>query len=45
MVSMAKSKKKRVLRKKSATVKAIPTGFRTVSSYLTVSDGKNAIEF
>lgn len=42
---MAKSKKKKLVRKRSASVKAIPSGFRTVSSYLTVSDGKNAIEF
>ena len=45
MISMAKSKKKKTARKRSTHVKAIPTGFRTVSSYLTVKDGKNAIEF
>jgi PhnB protein len=45
MVSMAKSKKRKIVRKGTSPVRAIPTGFRTVSSYLTVSDGKNAIEF
>lgn len=51
MVSMAKAKKRKVVRKRptpvrrSTSVRAIPIGFRTVSSYLTVSDGKNAVEF
>lgn len=42
---MARSKKKKIAKKRSSPVKAIPTGFRTVSSYLIVSDGKRAIEF
>lgn len=42
---MAKSKKRKAAKKRSSTLKAIPAGFRTVSCYLIVSDGKNAIEF
>jgi PhnB protein len=42
---MARLKNKRAAKKRPIPVKAIPAGFRTVSSYLIVNDGKGAIEF
>lgn len=38
-------KKKAAARKRVVAVKAIPEGFRTITSYLIVNDGKGAIEF
>ena len=47
MVSMPgkRKKKKEATKKRAAAVKAIPNGFRTITSYLIVNDGKVAIEF
>lgn len=38
-------KKKTSAKKRVVAVKAIPKGFRTITSYLIVNDGKGAIEF
>ncbi len=40
-----KSKKRAATKKKVSAVKAIPSGFGTVTSYLVVNDGNRAIEF
>ncbi|MGI0080070.1 MAG: VOC family protein [Nitrososphaerales archaeon] len=40
-----KSKKKLRTRRKTKSVKPIPTGFRTVTAYLVVNNGSGAIDF